>query len=225
MVTICDKLPTTQAITWFEMTVQTKHKYTLEEYFALERDSEEKFEYWDGNVWTMSGATINHNRIVRNITRRLDEQFALRGCEVFPSNFRVYVPNYAPYRYPDLSALCGKPDIRMMGGLELLINPQLIVEVLSDSTEGFDRGDKFTYYKSIPSFCEYLLISQRRPHVSQFVKQSDTIWTQTEFNDIEDAVELKFASCRLNLNEIYRDVTFEPILKITERGDESTNAF
>ncbi len=196
------------------MTAEPNHKYTLEEYFALEQSSEEKFEYWDGNVWTMSGASIKHNTIVKNIIRRLDERFEAKGCRVFPSDARIYVPSFPPYRYPDVSALCGKLDIKQMSGLEMLANPQLIIEVLSDSTAAFDRGDKFSYYKSIPSFCEYLLIAQHRPHVSQFVKQSENVWTNIEYNDLGATVELSFTDCRLALSEIYRDVVFEPRLEI-----------
>lgn len=205
------------------MTVQPKQKYTLEEYFALERNSEEKFEYWDGNVWTMSGASITHNTIVKNMIRRLDER--LETCRVFPSDARIYVPTFPPYRYPDVSALCGKLDIKQMSGLEMLVNPQLIVEVLSDSTEAFDRGDKFTYYKSIESFCEYLLVSQKRAHVSQFIKQGENVWTNIEHEGLETTFELSFTKTKLNLNEIYRDVTFEPTLGIVGRNNEPTNAF
>jgi Uma2 family endonuclease len=185
-----------------------KQKYTLEEYLELDEKSEEKFEYWDGNVWTMNGASIAHNRIVRNFIRRLDERLETKGCEVFLSDVRIHVPKYPPYRYPDLAALCGKLDIKKVGNLEMLTNPQLIVEVLSDSTEGFDRGDKFSYYKSIESFTEYLLVAQHRPHVSQFIKQGDNFWNHTEYNDLEEAVSLRFAGCEIKLAEIYREVEF-----------------
>lgn len=207
------------------MIAQLEHRYTLEEYLKLDRESEEKIEYWDGNIWTMSGASIAHNRIVRNIVRRLDERLSTRGCEVFPSDTRIYVPAYPPYRYPDASAVCGKLEIKTVGSQEMLANPQLIVEVLSDSTEGFDRGDKFSYYKSIKSFCEYWLVSQRRAHVSQFVKQSENVWTNIEYTGLETAIKINFINDKLDLNEIYRDVTFEPQLEIAGRKDEPTDAF
>lgn len=194
------------------MSAQLKHKYTLEEYFALERDSEEKFEYWDGNIWTLGGASESHNTIVLNIAAELRASFRGKNCRAYPSDMRVKVPKYPPYRYPDVTALCGKSEIEKIGNLELLTNPQLIVEVLSDSTEGFDRGDKFGYYKSIPSFSEYLLVAQRRAHVSHFFKQNEHFWTHREFNDLEDVIQLRFADdCKLFLHEIYRDVEFEVI--------------
>ncbi|HEY0657721.1 MAG TPA: Uma2 family endonuclease [Pyrinomonadaceae bacterium] len=193
-----------------------KQIYSLEEYLELEKSSEEKFEFWDGNVWSMSGASFAHNRIVRNLNTEVDLQLREKECEAFPSDLRIKVPDYPPYRYPDLTALCGKPEIENLGGLELLVNPQLIVEVLSDSTEGFDRGDKFSYYKSIESFTEYILIAQHRPHVSQFVKHGDGFWMNMEYNDLSETVELKSVPCKLYLAAIYRDVSFTAILSESE---------
>ena len=121
---------------------------------------------------------------------------------------RIKVPDYSPYRYPDLTALCGEPQIENLRGQEMLVNPQLIVEVLSDSTEGFDRGDKFSYYKSIESFSEYILVAQHRPLVSQFIKHGDGFWMNLEYNDLSETVELKSVPCKLDLTAIYRNVSF-----------------
>lgn len=153
--------------------------YTLEEYLELDHASEEKIEFWDGHIFTLAEASPNHNRIVRNTTSALHLKLRGKSCEVFPSDMRVKVPAYLPYRYPDLSALCGEARFEKLGKQELLANPQLIVEVLSDSTADFDRGYKFTYYKSIESFTEYILIAQDRPHVSQFVKQARQFLAQS----------------------------------------------
>lgn len=192
------------------MATQPARKYTLEEYFALELASEEKYEYWDGNVFCMSGASAAHNRIQRNVGSQVDNQLRGRGCESFPADMRIKVPAYPPYRYPDLSALCGRAEIERVGGHDLLTNPTLIIEVLSPSTEAFDRGDKFTYYKSIPSFAEYLLVAQHRPHVAQFIRGGGGVWTFVEFNDLGDTVACASVPCELPLSEIYRDVVFEP---------------
>jgi len=185
-----------------------KQIYSLEEYIELEKTSEEKFEFWNGNVWSMSGASYNHNRIVQNLNFEMELSLREKDCESFPSDMRIKVPAYSPYRYPDLTALCGKPEIENLKGLDLLVNPQLIVEVLSDSTEAFDRGDKFSHYKSIPSFNEYILVAQHRPHVSQFVKHGDGFWMNLEFNDLGDFVKLKSVPCELALTEIYRNISF-----------------
>jgi Uma2 family endonuclease len=191
------------------MSSQPKHKYTLEEYFDLDFSSEEKFEFWDGEVFCMSGASLSHNQIAINLGTEARVQLRERGCFVYPSDMRIKVPTYPPYRYPDLTALCGRPEVEVVGGLEVLTNPALIVEVLSPSTEAFDRGDKFTYYKSIPSFSEYLLVAQHRPHVSQFVRAEGGVWTYREFNDLTEAVSCASVPCVLKLADIYRDVTFE----------------
>ena len=188
--------------------IQPKQFYTLEDYLELEKSTNEKFEFFDGEVWSMSGASFAHNRIVQNLNFEVESQLREKGCQSFPSDLRVKVPDYPPYRYPDLTALCGKAEIEKIGGIDMLVNPQLIVEVLSDSTEAFDRGDKFSYYKSIESFTEYLLVAQHRPHVSHFVKHGDGFWMNLEYNDPADKIELKSVPCKLSLKAIYRDVSF-----------------
>jgi Uma2 family endonuclease len=189
--------------------IQPKQIYTLEDYLELEKSTNEKFEFFDGEVWSMSGASFNHNMVVRNLNTEIDIQLREKGCYVFPSDMRIKVPEYPPYRYPDLTALCGKAEIEKIGGIDMLVNPQLIIEVLSDSTEAFDRGDKFSYYKSIESFTEYLLVAQHRPHVSHFVKHGDGFWMNLEYNDFSEEIELKSVPCKLSLKAIYRDVSFE----------------
>ncbi|MFZ1701553.1 MAG: Uma2 family endonuclease [Pyrinomonadaceae bacterium] len=190
------------------MAFQPKQVYSLEEYLELERSTDEKFEFWDGDVWSMSGAKYAHNQIVMNLSIEIGTKLREKGCHVLPSDMRIKVPSYPPYRYPDLTALCGKPQLEEISGIEMLVNPQLIVEVLSDTTEAFDRGDKFSFYKSIESFTEYLLIAQHRPHITQFVKHGDGFWANFEFNDLSDHVELKSVSCTLPLALIYREITF-----------------
>jgi Uma2 family endonuclease len=190
------------------MAFQPKQIYSLEEYLELEKNSGEKLEFWDGNVWSMSGASSAHDRVVTNLMIDMGAKIRAVGCNIYSSDMRIKVPSYSPYRYPDMSALCGKPQFEKLGGIDMLVNPQLIVEVLSDSTEAFDRGDKFSYYKSIESFSEYLLVAQHRPHVTQFIKHGDGFWINYEFNDLNDAVELRSVSCTLPLGLIYRDIAF-----------------
>ncbi|HMO81585.1 MAG TPA: Uma2 family endonuclease [Pyrinomonadaceae bacterium] len=182
-------------------------KYSLEEYFELERTSEEKFEFWDGNVWCMSGASPMHERIVSNSIFHFRTILG-RGCSVFGSNLKVKVPDYQPYRYPDLSVYCGDGVFETMGGLEVLTNPQLIIEVLSPSTEAFDRGEKFTYYKSIPSLTDYLLIASLRPHVTLFTKQSENEWVQREAVGLDEKLRIENFDIEILLSEIYLDIEF-----------------
>lgn len=190
------------------MASNPKHYYTLDEYLALERESETRYEYWRGEVFAMSGGTLRHDLAMDNVFALLRAQLGQRECHVFSSNRQIKVPDAPPYRYADGSVVCGKIEVERFNGNDILINPVLLYEVLSPSTEAYDRGDKFTYYKSIPSFKEYLLIAQHRPHVTQFLKHSDTEWTQREYNDLGAVILLTSIDCTLALSEIYRDVQF-----------------
>ena len=190
------------------MLPKEKIKYTLEEYLELDYESEEKIEFWDGHIFTLAGASNNHDRIQSNAHFYLRLKLQGKACRVFLSDMRLKVPAYPPYRYPDLSALCGEAEFEKLGKQELFINPSLIVEVLSDSTEAFDRSYKFTYYKSIPSFTEYILIAQDRPHVSQFVKQADNSWLNHEFNNLEEGFHLVSVNCDLALTELFEEIAF-----------------
>lgn len=182
--------------------------YTLEEYLKLDSEREEKIEYWNGHVFTLAGASVNQNQIQLNLILSLGNKLRGKGCRVFGSDMRIKVPAYPPYRYPDLSALCSTAEFEKLGTQDLLANPALLIEILSDSTADFDRGYKFTYYKSIESFTEYLLIAQDRPHVSQFVKQADNAWLNYEFNNIDDVFRVESLGCELSLNELYQDMEF-----------------
>ena len=167
------------------MSALPKIQYSLEDYFALERNSEERYEWWDGEVFAMSGVSRQHALIETNLTLELGARLRQSGCQLFPANMRIKVPSMPPYRYSDLSSLgglCGEAQFEQIGGVDVLTNPSLIVEVLSPSTESYDRGDKFTQYKSIPSLREYLLVAQHRSHVTHFIKQADNEWLQREDN-------------------------------------------
>ncbi|MCD9187620.1 MAG: Uma2 family endonuclease [Pyrinomonadaceae bacterium] len=187
-----------------------KNDYTLEEYAELEKSSEERLEYFEGNVWSMAGASPNHEEISINLASALKNALRKRSCRVYGANLRVKVPIYKPYRYPDLSAVCGQPIFEDFYGLEVLTNPNLIVEVLSPSTESFDLGDKFTYYKSIESFTEYLLVAQDRPHVVLFTKQDENAWLHREFNSLSDKLYLSSLDCELSVADIYENIEFSP---------------
>ena len=198
------------------MTAVPEKKYTLEEYFEIEKSSEERYEYFDGNIWSMAGASPNHERIVSNSIFHL-RTILNKTCSVFGSNLKVKVPDFTPYRYPDLSVYCGEGKFEKMCGMDVLTNPQMIIEVLSDSTEAFDRGDKFAYYKSIESFVEYLLISTKRPFVSQFYKNENGEWVNRDVVGLDSAFYSPTFDVEILLSEIYLDVEF-PV-------DEETNLF
>ncbi len=154
------------------MTALPKKKYTLKEYLELDKNSEERYEYFDGEVFAMAGGSPNHARISGNAYSAL--QAKLRGgrCEAFNSEMRIKVPTALPYRYPDASVVCGEPVFDEIDGQQMLVNPVLIVDVLSPSTAAYDLVDKSAAYQSIDTFREYLLISQGSPQIIQHVKQS-----------------------------------------------------
>ncbi len=187
----------------------TGQKYTLEEYFELERNSEEKWEFWDGNVWCMSGASFVHEDIVANLLRELGNKLPPE-CRASGSNVKVKVPTFLPYRYPDVTIVCEKRESETISGLEVLLNPQVIIEVLSPSTEAFDRGAKFSYYKSIPSLREYILIATDRPHVTRFVKQTENEWINSDAIGLDALLTLLQFGVDIPLSEIYRRIEFRP---------------
>ena len=192
------------------MTAIPKYKYTLEDYIELEKNSEERWEYFEGEVWSMAGASPNHEEITTNLTTAIKNVLRKnnRNCKVFGANLRLKVPVYEPYRYPDATVVCGKPIYEDLLGLKMLVNPLLIVEILSDSTESFDRGHKFIYYKSIASFKEYLLISQTEILVTLYTKQDEINWIRKDFNSLTDKVLLPFTECEIALADIYYDIEF-----------------
>lgn len=190
------------------MSTQLKNRYTLEEYFEIERSSEEKYEYFDGEIFNMSGASPQHEEVLGNTYAALKEKLRGTSCRVFLSNLKVKVPVFPPYRYPDLTALCDKPMYEKIGGLDALVNPSLIVEILSPSIEAYDRGDKFTYYKSIESFREYILVAQHRPHVTHYVKQASGEWSYEEINELESALQIASLDCEISFGAIYENIEF-----------------
>jgi Uncharacterized protein conserved in cyanobacteria len=205
------------------MAAQHKPPYTLEEYLELDRASEERLEYWDGELFAMSGASPTHDQILLNFIISLSARLSGRPCRLFSSNVRVKVPTASPYRYPDLSALCGEAQFEEIGGIDTLTNPALLIEILSPSTEAYDRGDKFSRYQSIPSFREYWLVAQHRPHVTQLVRQDDGSWLHREFNSLEEVLKSTSLDCELALRDIYQGVSFpaettEPPLETTPRS-------
>ncbi len=192
------------------MSAQPKLKYTLEEYLDIDFHSEARLEYWDGEIFDMSGSSPQHDQVESNLHFNLRTKLQGKGCRVFLANTRIKVPSAPPYRYGDTSAVCGPPQFEAIGGVEALTNPALIIEVLSKSTEGYDRGDKFTHYQSIPNFREYLLVAQHRPHVTHLVKQADGSWNQREYNELDAVAKLVSLDCELSLREIYEAVSFTP---------------
>ncbi len=189
------------------MTALLNSKMTLEEYFEFDKNAEGNFEYFDGEVFEMSGVSVEHATIEVNLSTKLNPQANKKGCRVFPANLRIKVPILPTYRYPDLSTVCGKAEFVVTGGLQCLVNPSLIAEVLSDSTERYDRGKKFREYKSIESFSEYLLISSTDKNIALFQKHNERFWLQSDYISGE-SFHLNTLDWDVEVDELYQGVEF-----------------
>lgn len=188
---------------------QEKLKISPEEYLKLERASEIKHEYSDGEIFAMTGAGVNHNRIGSNINRNLGNQLIDKPCDVFLNDMRVKVQEINKYTYPDIVIVCGDLELEDQE-FDTLLNPIVIMEILSNSTELYDRGKKFTHYRLIPSLQEYILISQYHCQVEKFVRGDDGIWRLFDpYTDMEKKIKIEAIDCELQLADIYYRVEFE----------------
>ena len=179
--------------------------YTPEEYLEFERKSDIRHEYIDGEIYERAGAAKHHNIISANIVRLLGNQFLERDCNVYGSDMRVKIITTGRYTYPDVVALCGE-EIFEEETEDTLLNPMLIVEILSKSTEAYDRGAKFEHYQTVESLQEYILITQEPFRVEQFVRKDRNVWTYFEFRKPDDVVKLNSIDCELALQDIYHKV-------------------
>ena len=177
-----------------------------EEYLTIERRAEYKSEYVDGVMYAMAGGSERHNLIAGNLVTELNIQLRKAPCRVYPSDLKVRVPNSKRFFYPDVSVVCG--DTRFADDeRDVVLNPVLIVEVLSESTAAFDRGKKFQSYQQIESLQEYLLVSQDEYVVEHYLRQGDGHWLYTKVSGLEEAVILPGLKSQLALSEIYSKAT------------------
>ena len=187
------------------MSEQAVRSYSEEQYLALERQAETRSEYFEGEIFAMGGASRQHNLIVGNVFAVLHAQLAGRDCEVYASDMRVRIPATGLHTYPDLAVVCGGPEFHD-SELDTLINPTLIIEVLSESTADYDRGRKFGHYRTIESLAEYVLLEQDRVHVEQAIRQADGRWLLSEIEDRRSTVAFSSIDCELLLADAYARV-------------------
>ncbi len=184
-------------------------KMSPDEYLEFERASEIKHEYFNGEIFAMTGAKVNHNRIGSNINRHLGNQLADRPCDIFLSDMRVKVQSINKYTYPDIVVVCGDLELEDQK-FDTLLNPIIIIEILSNSTELYDRGKKFLHYRLIPSLKEYILVSQYHCQIEKFVRGDDGIWRLFDpHTDMEESIKIDAIDCELLLSDIYNRVEFE----------------
>lgn len=189
------------------MSAIPKTKLTPAEYLEFERKSETKHEYFDGEVFAMSGAKRNHNKIVGNLSGLIWQHLKGKDCEFYPTDMRVFVPATGLYTYPDLVVVCGEP-IFQDNVFDTLLNPILLVEVLSETTESYDRGKKFQHYRSIESLREYVLVAQDEARIEKYVKTGDGFWLLSEAVGLNSEIEFSSIECKIALNEVYDKVNF-----------------
>jgi len=179
-----------------------------EEYLAMEEQADHKSEYFNGEIFAMVGASINHNRITGNINAFFNTALARSTCESFASDMRLQVKANGLYTYPDVMVVCGKPEFAT-GRNDTITNPILIVEVLSPSTKNYDRGQKFMLYRAIETLLDYVLVDQDRPHVEYFHRLDDGRWILTEFDTMDASLQLEALQLEIPLSRIYQKVDWQ----------------
>jgi len=189
------------------MSALAKPRLTPEEYLARERKAEFKSEYFAGETFAMAGAREPHILVVTNLVRELSSQLESRPCKVYSSDMRVRVSPTGLYTYPDVTVVCGRPQFEDEER-DTLLNPTVLVEVLSESTQKYDRGKKFDHYRRIKSLREYVLIAQDECRVERFERRQNGNWLLSVMARMEDTLKLSAIGCELPLSEIYAKVEF-----------------
>ena len=190
------------------MSTASEPYVTPEQYLALERRAETKSEYVNGRVYALAGASRAHILITGNVARSLGNQLRGRPCETYVSDMRVKVSPTGLYTYPDVVALCEPPQLED-AYVDTLLNPAVIVEVLSESTERYDRGEKFAHYRRLPSLREYVLVAKDRARVEHYARQGEQ-WVLTELADLDASCALPTIGCALALRDVYERVDVAP---------------
>jgi Uma2 family endonuclease len=180
---------------------------TPEEYLAFERISLEKHEYYQGEVFALSGAGMRHNRIQVNFIGEVRNYLKGKPCDVFGSELRVHIPDNSLYTYPDALIVCGGPEM-LDNEFDTLLNPIVIVEILSRTTQNYDRGDKFALYRAIPSLREYILINSEKVGVEHYYRQEDQDWLLHEQQALTEHLFVRSIDFSLPLSELYSGVEF-----------------
>jgi len=179
------------------------------QYLELERNAEFKSEYYAGEMYAMAGASEAHVLIVSNLTFEFVSQFRRRPCKTYIMDMRVRIDASGLYAYPDVVLVCGNPDFTD-GRHDTLLNPQVIIEVLSPSTAAYDRGEKFLHYRLLPSLTDYLLVTQNAMRVEHYARQPDGTWLLTDVSGPDGEIVLASVGCRLRLADVYDKVEADP---------------
>jgi Uma2 family endonuclease len=191
------------------MQITEQRYYTPEEYLTLEEAADYKSEYIDGQIYAMAGGSTNHNRIALNFSTELNFAFKTQEYNVFMSDVRLWIPKRRIYTYPDVMVIAGEPDY-YNNRTDTITNPQVIIEILSKSTQGYDRSGKFQAYRTIPSFREYLLLDQTKRYVEHFSKIDAKQWSLREYDEFDEAIAFSSINFEISLTDAYNKVKLEP---------------
>lgn len=192
--------------------------YTPEQYLEMERNAPFKSEYVSGQIYEMAGASEQHNTINVNVSSALRQHSRGRPCRVYANDMRVRVSPTGLYTYPDVIVVCGERYFEDTQG-DTLINPTVLVEVLSSKTEAYDRGEKFAHFQRLESLSDYILVAQNRPRVEHFVRRGNQQWLLSVAEGMEATVEIASIGCSLSLSDIYEDVDFPPRMELRSVTD------
>ncbi|MBF0200259.1 MAG: Uma2 family endonuclease [Desulfamplus sp.] len=187
-----------------------KTRITPDEYLEIDSNSDIRHEYFNGDIFAMTGSSLRHNIINTNISRELGNRLIAKNsnCNVLSNDMRVKVQEIEKYTYPDIAVVCGEIELED-GKFDTLMNPVIIIEILSDSTEAYDRGKKFFHYRLIPSLQEYILVSQYFCLVERFIRKDDATWNLSSYDRMEQTLRIESIGCDVPLSDIYRWIEFE----------------
>jgi len=187
---------------------RTKKVFSPSEYLAMEEVADYKSEYFNGEIFAMSGGTPDHSSVAVNVTIALGTRLTTKPCRVFNSDMRLHIESNSLYTYPDVMVICGKIELVKRRN-DTVTNPVLIVEVLSESTRDYDRGMKFNMYKQVPSLQEYVVVESENPRVECYRRGADDQWVVEMIDDTSATVRLASVACEISISEIYRKVSWE----------------
>ncbi len=203
------------------MSAQPLPYYTMEQYAVLEDEAGYKSEFIAGRIYAMSGGTLKHSAIAVNVSGEMRNLLRRGPCQVYNSDLRVGIMPIDVETYPDVTIVCGEPHVNPFDK-NSVINPSVIFEVLSPSTERYDRGEKWARYRRLDSLEEYLLVSQDKPEVEQYVRQESGLWSYKAVEGLDAASVLTVLGVTLSLAEVYDRITFEESADVRETPDADT---
>ena len=204
------------------MVAQTKPEFSPDEYLALEREASAKSEFLCGGIYAMTGGSPQHARIAASVIASMVVQLKGKPCSVYSSDLRIASANSTLITYPDVSIVCGEPAFHD-SKKDVVTNPVVLVEVLSDSTEAYDRGKKFTYYRTIESLQDYILVSQKEPMIDLYSRETNGTWRIQSITGLEPeaAIDVPSIACRLLLSDVYDGIEFAAV---QDAGEDKVEA-